>query len=450
MRHSALRAFAGNAPLPRLRIHLGPRRAARLPGSRGGQDQEPEAEFRCSTRPRRLHPLGRPGDFAIGQRPEVRLHRWQGRPIRGRPRGRSAKAKTRSRTAGRSSGSSAVLSHPVGPRGRENPARRCVLSDLHAPRRTPPRKRTASITPCYTLCWRGVPVRRSQCPRHPPSSATLLGCIHALGPSGASLSGTPVRLRNGSGDSLLRDSAAAGDRLAAPRRGSPAGSRLGRDVGRPKDSCSWRRGFHTADGIHVRGDTHAISRTRFAALRARGADRRSAFPAVPELFLRRRYAPSLRFAQRCRSEDRRSLASAPPGKAGRRGSARLRRAVPTGGRRSKPSPSFSSAGDTPSHCALRSGAGLKTGVPSRRRGLSWPAVTYRWRCRDGGGGGNRTRVRKSSATTSTCISGLWPGTRARRRLSLFRSRAASTRRIAARYLSLVLTDGSGKPPAKPA
>ena len=82
------------------------------------------------------------------------------------------------------------------------------------------------------------------------------------------------------------------------------------------------------------------------------------------------------------------------------------------------------------------GAGLKTGVPFSRT--------------DGGGGGNRTRVRKSSATTSTCISGLWPGTRARRRLSLFRSRAASTRRIAARYLSLVLTDGSGKPPAKPA
>ena len=35
-----------------------------------------------------------------------------------------------------------------------------------------------------------------------------------------------------------------------------------------------------------------------------------------------------------------------------------------------------------SHCALRSGAGLKTGVPSRRRGLSWPAVTYRWRGRE--------------------------------------------------------------------
>ena len=69
---------------------------------------------------------------------------------------------------------------------------------------------------------------------------------------------------------------------------------------------------------------------------------------------------------------------------------------------------------------------------------------------DGGGGGNRTRVRKSSATTSTCISGLWAGTRARRRLSLFRSRTASTRRIAARNLSLVLTDGSGRPPAKPA
>ena len=85
------------------------------------------------------------------------------------------------------------------------------------------------------------------------------------------------------------------------------------------------------------------------------------------------------------------------------------------------------------------GAGLKTGGPSRRR-------CYQI----GGGGGNRTRVRKPSATTSTCISGLWTGTRARRRLSLFRSRTASTRRIAARNLSLVLTDGSGRPPAKPA
>ena len=170
MRRAALHTFAGNAPLPRFRIPLGPRRAARLPGSRGSQDEEPEAEFRCRVRPGRLHPLERPGDFPIGQRPEVRLHRWHDRPIRGRPRGRSAKAKTRSQTAGRSSGSSAEPSHPVGgPRGRENPARRCVLSDSHALRRTPPRKRTASITPCYTLYWRGLPVRRSHCPRalHP-------------------------------------------------------------------------------------------------------------------------------------------------------------------------------------------------------------------------------------------------------------------------------------------
>ena len=98
--------------------------------------------------------------------------------------------------------------------------------------------------------------------------------------------------------------------------------------------------------------------------------------------------------------------------------ARLRRAVPTGGRRS-----------------LASGSS----------GWLWSGPV-----KNGGGGGNRTRVRKSSATTSTCISGLWAGTRARRRLSLFRSRVASTRRIAARNLSLVLTDGSGRPPAKPA
>ena len=41
-------------------------------------------------------------------------------------------------------------------------------------------------------------------------------------------------------------------------------------------------------------------------------DRRSAFQAVPVLFLRREYALSLRFAQRCRSEDRHSRASARP------------------------------------------------------------------------------------------------------------------------------------------
>ena len=41
----------------------------------------------------------------------------------------------------------------------------------------------------------------------------------------------------------------------------------------------------------------------------RGADQRSAFQAVPALFLRRRCALSLRFAQRCRSEDRRSKPS---------------------------------------------------------------------------------------------------------------------------------------------
>ena len=46
-----------------------------------------------------------------------------------------------------------------------------------------------------------------------------------------------------------------------------------------------------------------------------------------------------------------------------RGLAALRAAVPTGGRRSKPSPRFLSVGATRSRCAARSGAGLKTGVP---------------------------------------------------------------------------------------
>ena len=42
------------------------------------------------------------------------------------------------------------------------------------------------------------------------------------------------------------------------------------------------------------------------------ADRMSAFQAARALFLRRRYAFSLRFAQRCRSEDRRSLPAVLP------------------------------------------------------------------------------------------------------------------------------------------
>ncbi len=37
--------------------------------------------------------------------------------------------------------------------------------------------------------------------------------------------------------------------------------------------------------------------------------------------------------------------------------------VPTGGRRSKPSPRFFAVGDARSRCASRSGAGVNTGVP---------------------------------------------------------------------------------------
>ena len=85
----------------------------------------------------------------------------------------------------------------------------------------------------------------------------------------------------------------------------------------------------------------------------RGADQRSAFQAVPALFLCRRYAFSLRCAQRCRSEDRRSLASALP--------ARLVDAVsPASGGRCRP----------------------EVGVPSRSRAFSLGAVGEWWRRRE--------------------------------------------------------------------
>ena len=38
-------ALAGNPPLPRLKVDLSPHCAAGFAGSRGRQDQEPEAEF---------------------------------------------------------------------------------------------------------------------------------------------------------------------------------------------------------------------------------------------------------------------------------------------------------------------------------------------------------------------------------------------------------------------
>ena len=135
----------------------------------------------------------------------------------------------------------------------------------------------------------------------------------------------------------------------------------------------------------------------------------------------------------------------------------LRATVPTGSRRSlasAPLPLFDARRDGSHPAVWRFPCRPPTAGCADRRS-AFPGqrvirlVVVRI-CQSGGGGGNRTRVRKSSATTSTCISGLWAGTRARRRLSLFRSRVASTRRIAARNLSLVLTDGSGRPPAKPA
>ena len=99
----------------------------------------------------------------------------------------------------------------------------------------------------------------------------------------------------------------------------------------------------------------------------------------PVVVLRQQYARSLRYAQRCRSEDRRSLQ------------------VPVWWRRRESNP----------------------------RPKAFDNDVY-------------MRIRVVA------------GTRARRRLSLFRPRGASTRRIAPQDLSLSLTGGSGGPPAKPA
>ena len=84
--------------------------------------------------------------------------------------------------------------------------------------------------------------------------------------------------------------------------------------------------------------------TRFRPPAAGCADRRSAFQAVPALLLPWRYAVPPACGGLCRPEvgaPSRPRASSP---LAMRGSARLRRAVPTGGRRSKPSPHFCSGG----------------------------------------------------------------------------------------------------------
>ena len=177
--------------------------------------------------------------------------------------------------------------------------------------------------------------------------------------------------------------------------------------------------------------------------RGRSANRTSVNTACTE---GRRFGPALRGERIA------------PERASRRFSnVALRATVPTGGRRSlasAPLALFDARRDGSHPAVWRFPCRPPTAGCADRRS-AFPCqrairlVVVRT-CQSGGGGGNRTRVRKSSATTSTCISGLWAGTRARRRLSLFRSRTASTRRIAARNLSLVLTDGSGRPPAKPA
>ena len=112
-------------------------------------------------------------------------------------------------------------------------------------------------------------------------------------------------------------------------------------VAASKDSCPLRQGCHTSEGLHFGGEPQAINGVHFAALSGDDAGRRPALRCCTRLTR----ISSMRFAA-------------------------LRAAVPTGGRRSKPSPRFFSVGDTRSRCALRSGAGLKSGGPSRRRCLS--------------------------------------------------------------------------------
>ena len=129
-----------------------------------------------------------------------------------------------------------------------------------------------------------------------------------------------------------RDSRASVGRSSSGRSGSTrsTSARRSRRVPRrhlgrlpllewPKDAANSRRVLalkastgRTGQRSRARPRSPQISATRFRPPTAGGADRRSAFQAVPALFLPRRYALSLRSGQRCRSEDRRSQPAALP------------------------------------------------------------------------------------------------------------------------------------------
>ena len=117
----------------------------------------------------------------------------------------------------------------------------------------------------------------------------------------------------------------------------------------------------------------AVGDTRFRPPAARGADRRSAFQAVPALLRGQRYAVPPACGARCRPEVGVPSRPRASSRSAVRGSARLRRAVPTGGRRSKPFPRFFAVGDAvPPACGAR--CRPEVGVPSRPRASSPSAI----------------------------------------------------------------------------
>ena len=121
------------------------------------------------------------------------------------------------------------------------------------------------------------------------------------------------------------------------------------------------------------GPAREINSTRSRPAPRGGAGRRPAFQAVPALLRQQLHALSPRCAGRCRPEvgvPSRPRDSSP---SALRASAPLRGAVPAGGRRSKPSPRFFSLNST-RFAALRAACRPEVGVPSRPRPSSPSAL----------------------------------------------------------------------------
>ena len=94
-----------------------------------------------------------------------------------------------------------------------------------------------------------------------------------------------------------------------PSRLRSVGSRFANRPFRTHGSRHSRCASRSGAGLNRRslsGSTICAYGQAFRGPAGRSADRRSAVQAVPAIFLCWRYALSLRFAQRCRSEDRRS------------------------------------------------------------------------------------------------------------------------------------------------